>query len=109
MWKLLSLSALIFVTTVSCSKSPGGAVNASDSARTALDILCGDLPVADITARTVLQQSGADARALRYEADAVAAVQSICDQRPIADIGAALKAAAAAFAKVVAAETAGRP
>lgn len=94
---------VIFLTgaagPVSCTKEEATAV-----ATQALDALCNNLSSADMAARQVLTNRHANGTAFRVEADAVAAVQGICDSRPVQNAGSALVAASAAFARVVAAE-----
>lgn len=78
------------------------------TAQQSLDVICENLATGDLIAQAALTQAKANATAFRVERDAVAAVAGICASRPVADAGSALKAASAAFQKVVAAEAAGR-
>ena len=81
---------------------------AKEIANSSLNTLCDNLSTADIAARSAIAAAHGNATSLRVESDAVAAVKGTCDSRPVANTGAALKAASAAFANIVAAETAGK-
>jgi len=100
--KRLLIVPLLALALASCTDSEKQM--AADAAEYSLDVLCANLSTADMAARNVLKSKNANGTAFRIEADAVAAVQGICDRRPVQNAGSALAAASAAFAKVVLAE-----